>query len=202
MEFERYADDAVIHCATEQQARRSSPPSRKGWPESGCTSPGQDQDRVLQGQQAPPQGLRGNVVHVPRIHVPRQARTGPERGRMFTGFLPAASKDALKRMSEEVHSWRIHLRTATELQDIAAWINPVIRGSDDLLRQVLQDRAESPAAAHQLLPGALGKAEYKRLSPYKKARRWWKDLTARQPNLFAHWTWKNELLPPQMGRAE
>ena len=47
---------------------------------------------------------------------------------MFTAFLPAASKDALKRMSEEVRSWRIHLRSGTELEDIAAWINPVIRG--------------------------------------------------------------------------
>ena len=34
---------------------------------------------------------------------------------MFTAFLPGASKDALKRMSEEIHSWRIHLRSGTEL---------------------------------------------------------------------------------------
>jgi hypothetical protein len=32
-------------------------------------------------------------------------------------------------MSEEVRSWRIHRRTATELQDLAAWINPIVRGS-------------------------------------------------------------------------
>ena len=32
---------------------------------------------------------------------------------MFTAFLPGASKDALKRMSEEIRSWRIHLRTGT-----------------------------------------------------------------------------------------
>ena len=47
---------------------------------------------------------------------------------MFTGFLPAVSKDALNRMSEEVRSWRIHLRTATDLQDLAAWINPIRDG--------------------------------------------------------------------------
>ena len=47
-----------------------------------------------------------------------RARNAPNRDgtSMFTGFLPAVSKDALKRMSEEVRSWRIHLRTATELQ--------------------------------------------------------------------------------------
>ena len=37
---------------------------------------------------------------------------------MFTAFLPAISKDALKRMSEELRSWRIHLRTAMDLGDL------------------------------------------------------------------------------------
>jgi len=31
-------------------------------------------------------------------------------------------------MSEEVRAWRIQLRTGTELEDLAAWINPVVRG--------------------------------------------------------------------------
>ena len=47
---------------------------------------------------------------------------------MFSAFLPAVSKDALNRMSEEVHAWRIHLRSGTELDDLAAWINPIVRG--------------------------------------------------------------------------
>ena len=59
-----------------------------------------------------------------------RARNAPTRDgtSMFTGFLPAVSKDALKRMSKEVRSWRIHLRTAMELQDLADWINPIVRG--------------------------------------------------------------------------
>ena len=28
--------------------------------------------------------------------------------------------------------------------------------------------------------------------PFKKARRWWHELTARQPRMFAHWAWMNE----------
>jgi hypothetical protein len=30
---------------------------------------------------------------------------------MFTAFLPAVSRDALKKMSNEVRRWRINLRT-------------------------------------------------------------------------------------------
>jgi len=47
---------------------------------------------------------------------------------MFAAILPAVSKDALKKMAEEVRSLRIHHRTATEPEKIAAWINPVVRG--------------------------------------------------------------------------
>ena len=59
-----------------------------------------------------------------------RARNAPNRDgtSMFTGFLPAVSKDALKRMSEELRSWRIHTRTVTELEDIASWVNRVVRG--------------------------------------------------------------------------
>ena len=34
--------------------------------------------------------------------------------------------------------------------------------------------------------------KYKRLRSYKKARKWWDGLTARQPRLFAHWTWMTD----------
>ena len=73
VEFERYADDAVVHCATERQARRG--PRRAGGEDGrsrAATAPGQDQDRVLQGQEPARARLRGHVVHLPRLHVPRQ----------------------------------------------------------------------------------------------------------------------------------
>lgn len=31
--------------------------------------------------------------------------------------------------------------------------------------------------------------KYNRLRSFKKAQRWWKDLVARQPGMFAHWEW-------------
>ena len=34
--------------------------------------------------------------------------------------------------------------------------------------------------------------KYKRLRSFKKARRWWHGLTARQPRMFAHWAWMTE----------
>ena len=55
---------------------------------------------------------------------PRAARD-PD-GKIFTWFLPAVSKDALKKMSAEVRSWRIHLRTGLTLKELARRINTVV----------------------------------------------------------------------------
>jgi RNA-directed DNA polymerase len=47
---------------------------------------------------------------------------------MFTAFLPAISKQAQKRLSRTVRSWRLHRRTTWESTDLARMINPVVRG--------------------------------------------------------------------------
>ncbi len=59
-----------------------------------------------------------------------RARKAPTRDgkSMFAAFLPAVSRDALKKMGGEVRRWRINLRTTTDLAELAEWMNPVIRG--------------------------------------------------------------------------
>ena len=57
---------------------------------------------------------------------PRGARRAD--GKMFTGFQPAVSPEALKKMSQQVRRWRIHTRTRHDLNELAALINPVVAG--------------------------------------------------------------------------
>jgi Group II intron, maturase-specific domain len=49
-------------------------------------------------------------------------------GNVFTGFAPAVSKDAIKKMSAKVKSWRLHALTGHTIGEIARAVNPVIRG--------------------------------------------------------------------------
>ena len=55
---------------------------------------------------------------------PRGARRAD--GKMFTGFQPAVSPDALKKMGQQVRQWRIHTWTRHDLNELAALINPVV----------------------------------------------------------------------------
>ena len=50
------------------------------------------------------------------------------QGRVFTGFGPAISKDALNKISAEVRSWRLHQHSEWTFGQLARWINPIVRG--------------------------------------------------------------------------
>jgi hypothetical protein len=106
---------------------------------------------------------------------------------MFAAFLPAVSKDALKKMGEEVRSWRIHHRTATEQEKIAAWINPVVRGWMTHYGKFYWTELNALLRRINAYLVRWARRKYRRLRTYKKARRWWEGLTERQPHMFAHW---------------
>jgi len=56
----------------------------------------------------------------------RTVRT--KRGVLFNGFAPGISPQALKAISQRVRRWRLHRCTRLELDDLADWINPIVRG--------------------------------------------------------------------------
>src|SRR6266545_1658346 len=63
----------------------------------------------------------------------RQLRNGWSRsrnkdGKQFNSLNAAISKPALKKISAEARSWRLHNRIGRELVDVARDINPIVRG--------------------------------------------------------------------------
>ena len=132
-----------------------------------------------------------------RVHVPGQEGSGQGRDEHVRRVPPGRQqgcpqRDALKKMGGEVRRWRINLRTTTDLAELAEWMNPVIR-LGDLLRQVLQDRAGRPPAAHQHhLPGALGSQEVQAAAVVQTGQKVWNGIGRRQRGLFAHWAWMTE----------
>jgi RNA-directed DNA polymerase len=192
--FERYADDAVVHCATEQQARRVLAALEERMAEVGLQlHPGKT--RIVYCKDRNRRRSDCADTSFTFLGYTFRARQAPARqggGVMFSAFLPAVSKDALKRMSEEVRSWRIHLRSGTELEDIASWVNPVIRGWMAYYGKFYRTALNSLLQRINTYLVRWAKRKYKRLRTFKKVRRWWEGLTARQPRLFAHWAWMTD----------
>jgi RNA-directed DNA polymerase len=193
VKFERYADDAVVHCATERQANEVLAALEERMAEVGLQLH-PDKTRIVFCKDGRRRYADCAHTSFTFLGYTFRARNAPTRDgtSMFTGFLPAVSKDALKRMSEEVRSWRIHLRTATELKDLASWINPVVRGWMTYYGRYYRTALDGLLRRINAYLMRWAQRKYKRLRPFRKARRWWHGLTARQPGMLAHWAWMNE----------
>ena len=187
--FERYADDGVVHCVSKRQAEDVLAAITKRMTEVGLRLH-PEKTRVVYCKDS---NRKGEHEHTSFSFLgyafrPRKAVNG-KTGAHFTAFLPAISSEALKAKSADLRTMRIHRRTDLTLDDLAAWLNPIVAGwmryygryyrsaLDPLLRRV-----------SFYLRRWAGK-KYKRLRTHKRFQRWWIGLQAREPDLFAHWEW-------------
>jgi group II intron reverse transcriptase/maturase len=127
-EFERYADDAVVHCVTERQARQVREALTVRLAELGLElHPGKT--KIVYCKDSTRRGEHETVTFTFLGYTfrPRQAKGKNER--TFTSFAPAISPEALKAKSQTVRGWRIHMRTGASLDELARAINPIVAGS-------------------------------------------------------------------------
>lgn len=82
---------------------------------------------------------------------------------MFTAFLPAISKDALRKLSRTVRGWRLH-----RCSDLSFAELPVINLIDRYYGAFYPVCALHSPGAHQHLPDALDPKKYKRLRAPQK----------------------------------
>jgi RNA-directed DNA polymerase len=188
VDFERYADDAVIHCVTERQARQV-----KAALEARLSSLGlelhPDKTRIVYCKD---DDRRGSFEHTSFTFLgytfaPRAAigRGGKPR----VSFLPAVSNDALARMSGQVRRWRLHLWTTRNLDQLADWINPVVRGWMNYYGRFHRSKLFGLLRRINTYLMRWAAQKYKRLRIYKRRHAWWSGILDRDPGLFAHWRW-------------
>ena len=113
--FERYVDDAVVHCVSERQAREGAGRDRLRMSRSGrWLHP--DKTRIVYCQDGQRLGSHEHTSFTYLGYEFRQRAARNKHGQRFSAFLPAISKHALKRISAEVRSWatasphRAHVR--------------------------------------------------------------------------------------------
>ena len=186
--FERYVDDAVVHCVSETRARAVAAAIAERMEQVGLRlHPGKT--RIVYCKDGK---RRGSYEHVSFTFLGftfQQRRARSKSGRQFSSFLPAISKDALKKIGAEVRSWRLHLRTGRTFAELARMINPVVRGWMQYYGAFYR------SALYRLLTRINAylvrwiRKKYKRLQARKKAMKCWQGITERYPSMLAHWKW-------------
>ena len=188
VEFERYADDAVVHCKTEWQARKILADLGDRMAEVGLRLH-PDKTRIVYCKDS---NRRGSAEHTSFTFLgytfrAREARS--RKGVNFTSFLPAISKDAMKKISREVRSWRLHRQVYLTFHDLARWVNPIVRG------WMQYYGAFHRSALHPLLVRINAylvrwiRKKYRRFRSFKKAHACWERITTQHPRIFAQWAW-------------
>ena len=108
-------------------------------------------------------------------------------GVVFTSFLPAVSKDALKKMGHEVRQWRLHRRTDLDFAGLARMINPIVRGWMNYYGAIYPSALSTLLARINTYLVRWVRKKYKRLRAVRKAQASWEYVTTTYPRYFAHW---------------
>ncbi|MFE3229398.1 group II intron reverse transcriptase/maturase [Nocardia sp. NPDC059228] len=188
VEFERYADDAVVHCITERQARQVLAALQERMAEVGLAlHPAKT--KIVYCRDANRRQPYG-VTQFTFLGFTFRSRTARTRnGGTFVSFQPAISQEALKKIGAEVRSWRLHHRTGSTFAQLARAINPIVTG------WMRYYGAFYPSALHPLLTRINSylvrwiRCKYRRLKPVKKARRAYRNAVRKYPAMFRHWQW-------------
>ena len=185
--FERYADDAIVHCRTEAQGRevraaiavRLKECRLELHPEKTKIVYCKDDDR----QRKYPNEKFDFLGYTFR---PRRSKN--RYGKYFINFSPAVSDQAGKAIRAEIRSWKLHLRSDKAIEDLSRMFNPIVRGwlqyygryyrsaLYPMMRQLDRSLARWAYRKYKKLRGHL-----------RRATHWIARISRRDSKLFAHW---------------
>src|ERR1017187_1670523 len=160
--FERYADDVVCHCRTKQEAERFLAVLGERLRACGL-SLHPEKTRLVYCKD----GRRREDHPYTRfdfLGFSFQARTVQDRaGKLFTGFGPAVSQKALKRMTQAIRSLSLNRSTSLTLPELARRLNPMVRGWVNYYGAVYPQPLKRFLFRIDLRIGWWGRNQYKRI---------------------------------------
>ena len=187
-QFCRYADDAVVHCGSQEQAKEVMQSIASRLAKCGLTMH-PEKSKIVYCKDS------NRTQSYPLVHFtflgftfrPRKAISNSRR--IFTSFLPGVSADAKKKMRAAVRGWQLNRQTHVALAALAKLYNPIICGWWNYYG------AFYPTAMlhlYQHIDRALerwARRKYRTLSGRRRAGvQWLRKMKNAEPQLFYHWS--------------
>jgi len=193
--FERYADDIVVHCDTENQARALRVAIATRLQTVGLELH-PDKTKVAYCKDA---NRPGDAEHTSFDFLGYTFRARLAKGRRgyFASFSPAISGKARKVVGQKIRGWHLNRRSGTDLSGLAVEINPQVRGWISYYGAFYRSELHFVARRidEHIVRWVMQKFKRQR-GKLAKARAWLEAVHQHQPRLFAHWA----LLSPTQGR--
>ena len=188
VEFERYADDAVVHCPSKERAEQVLAALAERMEQVGLALH-PDKTKIVYCKDNNRRGTFGctSFTFLGYTFRPRESRD--RQGRRFLAFLPAISTDALKRIGGVVRHWRLHRRFYHSWEELAAGINPIVAGWMQYYGRFYRSSLYRLLARINAYLVRWLRNKYRRLAGVRSARRRFAELIRADPTLFAQWRW-------------
>lgn len=185
--FERYADDCIVHCLSEAEAKTLKQAIGKRLlkcglelhPKKAKIVYCKDDDRRRNYENGKFDFLG---------YTFRARRSKNRHGKYFVNFTPAVSDKAAKAMRQEMRSWRLHNRSDKSIEDlgrmfdskITGWINYYGKYNKSALYPIFEH-------LNRLLVWWAMK-KYKKFKGHQRnATHWLGKIADREPHWFPHW---------------
>jgi group II intron reverse transcriptase/maturase len=186
--FERYADDAIVHCRSERQARMVLNAIRSRFGQCGLELHA-TKTRIVYCKDDDRPGEYEHVAFdfLGYTFQPRRAKN--RWGKFFVSFLPAMSTKAAKTIRKTIREWRMaSTRNNQRLEDLAEVVNPVLRGWINYYGRFYRSKCVQVLRHLNEALAVWVRRKYRRFRRRERASMHWLGRIARRdPHLFVLW---------------
>lgn len=185
--FERYADDTVVHCRTEQDAKQLLADIDARLKECRLEMH-PTKTKIVYCQDKTRRREYPNTEFDFLGYTFRKVWMKNRLGRLQMNFIASVSKKAEQTLKDKVKALEIHKRTGSTIDMIAEVLNPILRGWMNCFGTFNRSamKRASDCVQRRLIKWAMCK--YKNFRGHRRrAEKWLSQVRKREPNLFAHW---------------
>ena len=188
IQFERYADDAIVHCRSQEQAEAVLGAIRDRLAQCRLElHPTKTRVVYCKDDDRPEEHEQISFDFLGYTFQPRRAKN--RRGKYFVSFLPAISTRSAKTIRATIRSWRMaSTRNNQRLEDLARLVNPSVRGWLNYYGRFYRSKCVSVLRHLNGALAAWARRKYKRLRRRERASvHWLGRIARREPQLFVLW---------------
>ncbi len=186
-QFARYADDAVVHCATEQQALKVRELLTARFAARGLELHPEN-TRIVYCKDSNRHGDCPNVQFTLLGLTFRPREANSRAGRKFIGCLPGVSREAVTRMRRQISSWQLPRQTSSTLLEFSKTYGPTLAGWWNYFGSFYPSAFRGIFRHFDLTLARWVSRKFKRLQRHgRRSREWGSRFAKRESSLFVRW---------------
>lgn len=188
--FARYADDAIIHCKSEKEAKeikealnqRMKQCKLELHPDKTRIVYCKDEDRT-EDYPITQFDFLGYTYKAVYIKC--------KDGKLRNNFIASASQKACKNLRDKIKELKLHKMSGSSINIIAQLINPIVRGWINYFGKYNASALKYTIKCieSRIVRWAMNKYKHFR-GRRQRAEKWLSELRNREPKLFAHWSYR------------